>query len=326
MRILALLITLLFTTFEASADTGIEFLPNGEPIGNVYAFLFVDVDDNGLPYYGTSDGGVTLSWEIFPNDPPAPYSFWVTFFMDENDGQFGSNAFYGAHPYPWDSCGNQGGNRDGHAWEISSGINSARDDMFDNPGPGCESEAIDIIDYDRWHAQAFTAVRTDLGGGVFEVTLTFWSDLPSVVDKDVIIVTRTQDLGNKPIPVSLDLYFADAPWAASVSHHETLNGIFRNLKIWDGTKTEAFLTGAAFEDTQLLKTGDDELWYHNPNPTPSDISDKSGATANDPDWVDGTKLPTLWTSTDTVTAVGVQLSLLEEFRMMLKVLGMPNSY
>jgi hypothetical protein len=161
--------------------------------------------------------------------------------------------------------------------------------MYDNPGDGCVTENPTLVEYDRWHHQALTAERSGT-----TVTYTFWTDLPSTADTDKIIITRTEDLIDFPIPYTHDLYFADAPWVQQIGNHETLNGILRNVKIWDGTKSESYLTTNYAADTQLLKSGDSELWYHNPNPTPTDISDKSGAPASDPVWVDTDYKPTLW--------------------------------
>jgi hypothetical protein len=295
-----LAIALLLFASVASAGTGIEFPANGNPVGNVYAFKFVDTASNGLPMWGTADGGVTIAWEIYPNDPGGQYAYWVTFFMDENDGCFGDlggpctgvgrHFYYGAHPYPWEDTGGNGtfgGNSPTHAWEISTGVANPGDLLRDTPG-GSVTE-IDVVAYDQWYSQALVVEKSGT-----TITMTFYKNLPSTSDNDVTVYEGTQNFSTFSMPATPDLYFADAPWAANIGNHETMNGIFRNLKIWDGTKTESYLTSNANEDTQLLKTGDSELWYHNPNPTPDDISDKSGSTAHDPVWVDETYKPTLY--------------------------------
>ena len=307
----SLVAAILLFAMTASADTGLEFpsndlnAPECETPLEMFAFKFTGAAN--LPYYGTADGGVTISWEIYPNAPAGTYAYWVTFFMDENSGSFGSNAYYGAHPYPWTydgACpGNYGGTQtENPVWEISNGVDQiGRDDIFDSAGT-CTGEDPEnnLVTYDVWHKQAFTVKRTGTS-----VEMKFYVDLPSVADPDVIVLTRTENTGNAPIPTTPDLYWGDAPWACNDAQHERLNGILRNVKIWDGLKDEQYLIDNAGADIQLDKsdtTNEPGLWYHNPNPTPSDILDKSGGTAHDPVWVDVNFKPTLY---DTGTPAAV---------------------
>ena len=316
MKRIALIILMLFASV-ASADTGLEWPSNDDDtnLANIYAFKFTGAAN--LPFHGTGDGGVTISWEIYPNRPPgAPidYGYWTTFFMDENDGNFGSNQYYGAHPYPWEGpcIGTYGGLSPTHAWEIANGINATSDNLYDQPGDSCAVEDLEnnLVEYDRWHYQAFTVSVTGTSPNR-AVTYTFWTDLTggAISDPDKIVVSETEDGTPLTAPSAPDLYWGAAPWQVNLSANEKLNGILRNVKIWDGVKTESYLNTNAGADIQLTKGGDADLWYHNPNPTPSDILDKSGATAHDPVWVDVNFKPTLYdTGTPVPTFLGTLIT------------------
>jgi hypothetical protein len=91
---------------------------------------------------------------------------------------------------------------------------------------------------------------------------------------------------NPPAPA---LTFGDAPWRPG---EEVWNGILRGIQIYSGPLTLEEMLNEA--NTPLsTQAGASAIWYLNSNPTPSDISDKSGRGHN-PVWV-GSERPTLYT-------------------------------
>jgi hypothetical protein len=91
---------------------------------------------------------------------------------------------------------------------------------------------------------------------------------------------------NPPQPA---LTWGDAPWNPS---SEIMDGVIRNIQIYSAQLT---VSDVVTEVGTPLSTaaGSSNIWYMNLNPTPSDISDKSGAGHN-PQWV-GAERPLLWT-------------------------------
>jgi hypothetical protein len=70
-------------------------------------------------------------------------------------------------------------------------------------------------------------------------------------------------------------------------------GIIRGIQIYSSTLS---FQDVLNEVSRPLSTpaGASSIWYMNLNPTPTDISDKSGA-GHHPEWV-GSERPTLWSS------------------------------
>jgi hypothetical protein len=86
------------------------------------------------------------------------------------------------------------------------------------------------------------------------------------------------------------LTWGDAPWAPG---QEVWSGILRGIQIYSNQLTIAEIMD---EINAPLSTtnGQQNIWYLNVNPTPNDISDKSGR-GNNPTWV-GSLRPSLYTS------------------------------
>jgi hypothetical protein len=84
------------------------------------------------------------------------------------------------------------------------------------------------------------------------------------------------------------LSFGDAPWALG---SERLNGILRGIQIYSA---QLSLSEVLSEVSAPLSTptGSSAIWYLNLNPTPTDITDKSGR-GHHPTWA-GALRPSLW--------------------------------
>lgn len=210
----------------------------------------------------------TYIWRVYPRSQP---HYYTTFFWG-NDGEFwwdngNPNSYYGAHPYPSPSPNQVPAQDVGpRFWEVSV-------DGLDVLSPT-------TVEYNRWHTQALR-VWSDSSGKHHE----FYWDLPDT--SKVIRYTASVNYANSP-PPSPALTFGDAPWNPS---NEILYGILRGIQVY---RSSLSLQDILTESEQPLSTapGASNIWYMNLNPTPTDISDKSGAGHN-PSWV-GSLRPQLW--------------------------------
>ncbi len=226
-------------------------------------FRFSNPQDIGLPIYGPNGAGVTYIWRAYPRQQNGYY----TAFFWGNDGQFwwdgnNPNTFYGAHPYPDTQPSGST-----HKWEIAVEGND-----FVNGA----------VVYNRWYIQAFRA-WSDGAGKHHE----FYWDLPNTDASRVVTRLSSSSYGNTNPPVPA-LTFGDAPWAPG---NEVWNGILRGFQIYN---SKLSLGDIQSEVTSPLSTaaGKGSVWYLNVNPTPGDISDKSGR-GHHPVWV-GNERPQLW--------------------------------
>jgi hypothetical protein len=218
----------------------------------------------------------TYIWKVYPRSQPHYY----TAFFWGNDGEFGwdtagylwwkhpiSNSYYGAHPYPYPAPNYAPpGGVGPRYWEIAV------------DGQDVLSE--DEVEYERWHTQALR-VWADESGKHHE----FYWDLPDL--SRVVHHTVRPDYGEKN-PPSPALTWGDAPWNPS---NEIMDGVIRGIQIYT-TALSVPETLSEVTSPRSTSTGSDALWYLNLDPTPTDISDKSGA-GNDPEWV-GPERATLW--------------------------------
>ena len=221
---------------------------------------------------------MTYIWKVKPRQQSG---YYVTFWWS-NNGTFEWNAgkpdsYYGAHPYP------RGGGTSTtvHDWEIG-GLDYGADFIATTAGTSKQ------VVKDRWYTQA---LRITVNGDGTK-TARFYIDLPSTAPGDVIQVTSPAYFGktNPPRPA---LTFGDSPWYANYQH-ERLSGVLRGIKIFNKVLSEADTLSEALADSLVTEQGKANVWYMNINPTPTDISDKSGA-GHHPVWADPANRATLWT-------------------------------
>jgi hypothetical protein len=205
----------------------------------------------------------TYIWRAYPRHQAGYY----TAFFWGNDGAFlwdqGSpDTYYGAHPYP-----DNPPNGSTHKWEIAVGGG----DVVNGS-----------VTYNRWYTQALR-VWSDGSGKHHE----FYWDLPNTDSSRVVSQTESTAYANKMPPVPA-LTWGDAPWAPG---NEVWNGILRGIQIYS---TNLSMSDLLSETNTPLSTssGIASVWYLNLNPTPTDISDKSGR-GHHPAWV-GDARPTLY--------------------------------
>ena len=90
-------------------------------------------------------------------------------------------------------------------------------------------------------------------------------------------------------PPSPALTWGDAPWAPG---NEVWNGILRGIQVYSMNLSLVEIQ-SEITTPQSTAAGVTNIWYLNLNPTPTDISDKSGK-GHHPSWI-GNLRPTLFT-------------------------------
>ncbi len=213
----------------------------------------------------------TYIWRAYP---VRQAGYYTAFFWGNDDGQGNlqtflwapggvADTYYGAHPYP-----NPPPSGTAHDWEIS----------IDQRDP-----VNGAVVYNRWYIQAFRA-----WAGPFGKHHEFYWDLPNVSDpRRRVTVTMNSRYGRRPPPAPA-LTWGDAPWSPG---REVWSGVLRGIQIYASVLS---ISDILREVCVPLSTraGASSIWYLNVDPTPDDISDKSGR-EHHPAWV-GPERPTVW--------------------------------
>ena len=251
-------------------EAGLDF-PGSAAVSTTMRFKFVDPHLHGLPIYGPNNQGVTYIWRAYPRQQA---SYYTTFFWGNDDGKGNVNTFwwdngaahsyYGAHPYP--DPPPSGTN---HNWEISIEEND-----FQNG----------VVVYNKWYTQALR-VWSD-GSGKHHI---YYWDLPNTDASHIVSRDSPSSWGTQTPPAPA-LTWGDAPWNPG---NEVYDGIIRGVRVYNIVLSESDMLSEA--TTPLSTTaGRNNIWYLNMNPTPSDITDKSG-NGHNPTWV-GSERPGLYTT------------------------------
>ena len=257
-------------TVPAWADTGLEFPRNDQvPDGQTVRFKFTNPHQSGLPIYGSGGAGVTYIFKIRPKQQTG---YYTTFFWGNDDGtgenstftwdRGGANTYYGMHPYP---PGSSSGTT--HNWEVSVEANDYQNGR---------------VIMDAWYTQV-VRVWSDGSGKHHE----FYWDWPNTDAAHKVTRTSPTSWGNATPPFPA-LTFGDAPWQPG---REMCSCALRNIQIYAGLLSLPDIQ-SEINSPQSTAAGIASIWYKNINPTPTDISDKSGSGHN-PVWV-GSNRPTLY--------------------------------
>jgi hypothetical protein len=248
-------VTVTVTSSGGSAVTGLNFPSNGQTSSDI-RFIFSGA--SLLPMYPA-----TYIWRVNLRQQTG---YYTTFFWGPG-GAFTGDSYYGAHPYP-----DGGFTGTTHKWEISI---YGRDFVTDANGHSTQ------LGYGVWRTQALRV----LDDGVQKVHEFYW-DLPDT--SRVIRVNLHRGYGSVP-PPNPALTFGDAPWSLG---NERLSGVLRGIQLYASALSVADIL-AEIDSPLSTAAGGSTIWYLNLNPTPSDISDKSGK-SHHPAW-SGSARPSLWT-------------------------------
>lgn len=246
-----------------TAITGLDFPSNGDvAFGENAAFAFT-----GAALINRSPA--TYMHKYWPRQQPGYYTefFWDTRLHAEF---VGDRSYYGCHPYPLG-----GGNEPlDHKWEISA--------------DGVDTQSSEDVVYEQWYTHV---VRVTVNGGIPRVE--FWWDYDRDTSRKI---TVNFSAGFQVGGGANGCVYGGSPWS-NAYHEENASGILRCLKQFASALSDSDIATevAALEEEGAASAGGiSSLWYSNVNPTPDDITDKSGG-GHHPDWffADGPR-PTLW--------------------------------
>ncbi len=253
-----------FTTTSASAQTtGLDWPGDG----SVRRMLYWH---NPFPIYDA-----TYIFKVYPRKKTTGTARYYTTFFWGNDGNFtwdhsNANTFYGAHPYPVPASAGPG------QWEIS---------VY-----GYDFVTGTEVNWNRWHTQAFRAWRESSSITHHE----FYYDWPDTSKKISYTVNDPAWAHtNPPVPA---IVMGQAPNLNGVSWGgypgwEEFNGVIRGIQMYSGLLSLADIQ-AEINAPRSTTAGQNFIWYLNPNPTPTDVTDKSGK-GHHPSW-DGSGRPALY--------------------------------
>jgi hypothetical protein len=200
----------------------------------------------------------TYIWRVYPRANKNAYgSFWTFMFharyQTSEFNQSSTNEYYGMHPYPDPSNGT-------NKWEIS------------NHGG---DEYRDPVTFNQWYTQVVVVYES--GGREYH---TYYWNWPNTTTALV-----SANGNSKPAASDPAIIIGDAPWNPG---KEIPNAILRGFQYYDVVLTPAQIA------QEIASPGSVRTpWYLNLNPTPSDVSDKSG-NGHHPAWV-GSGRPAVWT-------------------------------
>ena len=185
------------------------------------------------------------------------YAKWETTWTQ---GERPSRSYYGFHPWPDRETNME------HKWEIAG--------FGDDRTATSTAQGVPVV-YDRWYLQVATV---ELVGG--NEVYTYYFNWPNTTT-DVVRWTHAQDLPNTDPAIIV----GDAPWNRGKEVPNAILNISSTL--------DAVLTAAQIAQEIASPGSVRTPWYLNLNPTPSDVSDKSG-NGHHPVW-NGSGRPGLWT-------------------------------
>lgn len=203
------------------------------------------------------------------------------------DNTWGASQFeFGTHPYPASSGSvsgtGQAQNGTGaagtvHYFEIAGLLGG---DFLTSPGGAAGLQVTKGV----WYTQAR---QTEIISGT-TVRHRFW---PDIDNNPSFVIVQDYPLSGLASPPAMKFRFGASPWTASGSANEECpSGTFRHFLMYDRVLSLAEIQAKAAltEDD----TTDVNVWYSNINPTPSDVSDKSGR-GRSPAWANANR-PSLY--------------------------------
>ena len=224
----------------------------------------------GLDFLGNADGRSTLfAWNLSRTGVAPMAKFPATYIWRAypRSGQLGywSSLFHASWQGPntfdvkYFYYGTHPYPWEPVAWEISAGSNDQPEDP---------SQRVPVV-FNRWYTQVVTVDAN--------AKITFYYDWDAGQSFSYQDVDRPQ-----PDPA---LIVGDAPWNPG---HEIYYGILRGFQYYDALLTPAQIAQEVASPGAVRRP-----WYLNLNPTPDDITDKSGS-GHDPQWMTSNR-PRLWT-------------------------------
>jgi hypothetical protein len=238
----------------AEAETGLLFPDLNVSAGTNKMIVLWNAGEGSTAPFDLYSGGATYIWRAYPIEKLNPVdTYWSSLFRTQWDANWAN----GAVDFEYYCCHPYPDLADNRAeWEISINADDFR------------SVA---VTYDRWYTQVVTATTAK--------AVTYYFDWPNT-GAGSRVGPITQD--SRTTQTNPAMFFGDTLWQT-----ERYCGILRGFQYYD-----ALLTTQQIADEIATPGSVRTPWYLNLNPTPSDISDKSG-NGNNPKWYSAAKA-SLW--------------------------------
>jgi len=202
---------------------------------------------------------------------------------------------FGTHPYPAAT-----GTYDGSGFATAGDAGASGNYFMEMAGAGSAVDKIAIpmepamkLEVGRWYTQARTASTS--GSNTIH---RFYPDLDNFPSLYIERTTNTASIGTPADPA---FYLGASDWTTTFGdqNSETPGAVIRHVLLYDRALSQAEIEAKA--DLTTNDTTDPDIWYSNIDPTPTDITDKSGA-GRTPTW-DNANRPALFTGSTTPDAV-----------------------
>lgn len=228
----------------------------------------------------------------------AQSSYYACVWSAHNTGTFGSDTYeFGTHPYPT-ATGAVDAN--GQNTDVTSQSGSVH--YFEVAGLGGHDYLASpggsgvLVTKGQWYAHA-RSVGTSGSNLVHKFYLDQINN-PSQVISQSILSSNLAAAGSTPA-----FYIGASDWRSgqggATSNDETPSGVIRGIQLYNAELTSGQIAALSALDTDAAvlsyctANSITSLWYLNMNPTPSDVTDKSGNGRN-PTWANSNR-PTLYT-------------------------------
>jgi hypothetical protein len=259
-------------------STGLVFPSNG-----------VSGSDIGIDWTGANmvpAHSHTAIWKVKHTQQTGYYA--VSWHCRADNTFAGGWDYIGAHPYPCDGTHNSAG----QALNYGSAFTTHYFELV--PAGGTDFIASDggsplLVTKGQWYSQARTV---EVINGGTQVRFRFWPDIDGnpgyVIEKVFSVAGDGVALSGAPLKFRIGC----SPWTASGStNSECPSGTLRHLLQYSVAKSLAQIQPKL--SLTIDDTSDPDVWYSNLNPTPTDISDKSGK-GHHPSWANANR-PSLYT-------------------------------
>lgn len=245
--------------------TGLDFPGNQIAVadGDTLRFRWQNPQDAGFDWLNT-----TIMWRVLvrqQTDAPGSatqtrgYMSLIFWGSDDGTGSFSNwvpdssindaNG-WGFHPYP------NGPNTtlNSHSWEIADGGDTLGD----------------TVTYDQWYTQVMRITGSSGSPKILEYFYDYDRDPSKKITRNWDSA-KGNDLPRNPVVTC-----GGAPWEPD---NEIFSGIVRGYQMYSTSLSDSDII-AELASPASTTAGQNSIWYLNLNPTPADISDKSGNNNN----------------------------------------------
>jgi len=236
----------------------------------------------------------TIIWKSKYTAQNGYYAVWWR--LPDAAATFGATEWYfGTHPFPCDgsvngagqATGGTGGSGSVQYAEIATlgaGVDYITSPSAANGGPF-------LLVADVWVTEAATV---EVISGT-TLRHTYWPDITNTTS----FIRQDRTLASLDTPTAERVVFGGSPWRADTptagKTDESASGTFRYWKMFSAALsiTDIATEAASESDSAVTTAGIASEFYSNINPTPTDVTDKSG-NGHDPAWANSNR-PTLYT-------------------------------